>query len=104
MFQTHPVEFYSKKSLLLDLSKSKDGFKYIYISRSTVGLGMFLSIPVTLIFFYIWFLLYVRKSSTVPDVEKKDDYYSQPRLNGHGGSAPAIYQSVPFTEPGETSS
>ena len=104
MFQTRPIEFYSKESLLLDLSRSEDGFKYIYSSRSTVGLGMFLSIPVTFIFFFIGFLLYVRKSSPVPDEEKKDDYYSQPRLNGHGGSAPAIYQSVPFTEPGETSS
>ena len=104
MFQTRPVEFYSKESLLLDLSTSEDGFKYIYSSRSTVGLGMFLSIPVTFIFFFIGFLLYVRKSSPVPDVEKKDNYYSQPRLNGHGGSAPAIYHSVSFTEPGETSS
>lgn len=98
-----PVEeFYVKENLLLHDSKpTQDEPRPGFGSGSPVGLGMFLSIPVTFIFFFLGFLLYAAKSTGRPlaEVKKKDDFYEYPRIVTHGGSAPAVYQFVPYSEP-----
>ena len=71
--------------------------KYVY--STPVGLGMFLSIPVTFMFFFLGFLLYLKRSSQVTVVSNKEDFYVYPHIvHRHGGSAPALYQSVPSKE------
>ena len=109
------AEYYSAEDLLVagqnlrdlrdqDLRNLRDQdlreeLKLVYGTRSPVGWGMFLSIPVTFLFFFIGFLLYITKKNQVAQPPKEDEHYCYPRIVAHGGSAPAIYQSVPYADP-----
>ena len=82
-------------------------------NSSPVGWGMFMSIPVTFVFFFVGFLLYHTKKeqsaaaagkttlsdTTANPAEHHQQHYCYPRIVSHGGSAPAIYQSVPYADP-----
>jgi hypothetical protein len=106
-------EYYSKKDLGLDLFEipvnevnelgENENMLYdddrLYGPR-TIGLGMFLSIPITCFFFFIGFILYImRKPNTSHDKSLGEtDVYQKPRIVTHGGSAPALYQTLSLKE------
>ena len=107
-------DFYTKEDLGLDLFDVKSApqnnyetykqddeinFKEDrYYGPTTIGLGMFLSIPFTFFFFFIGFILYVKKTSSVNNEKEKEDIYQTPRIVTHGGSAPALYATLPQKE------
>ena len=107
-------DFYTKEDLGLDLfdvesepQNNYDTFKQDddinftedrYYGPTTIGLGMFLSIPFTFFFFFIGFILYVKKTSLENSEKEKEDIYQTPRIVTHGGSAPALYATLPQKE------